>query len=368
MARRNIKFRDRRSTGSRLNELIENRMNERISKPLTKNPNRKVDKATKIEKIIKEPEVLVKTGKPLEDNIVITKEDKATDAELVNLVKVGPTLGETTKDIVDAILNPEVADIISDEVLDTKDYDDEDKRRIYIEEIERRQIEDERFKKIQEAFNDEIERREAFRIELKQMKLDFELYLKEKYPDIVGEKSIKDVDIKKKKEEAIRLKEDALRKQKILKQRMIKRVEEEKLRKKKELKMLTSTKTEKNVSTFLEEEIIIEQQVKKQKNPELDGLNEVERTIKEVKLLCDQLGRAIVPHRDIVDNDESDFDSDTSTKSTDILIKPSQKSPFENYEEKREVLEVLRKSLGKENTEEDLCVKYDKEDRNNYRK
>ena len=32
------------------------------------------------------------------------------------------------------------------------------------------------------------------------MKLDFDLYLKEKYSEIVGEKNIKDGDIEKKKE------------------------------------------------------------------------------------------------------------------------------------------------------------------------
>ena len=115
----------------------------------------------------------------------------------------------------------------------------------------------------------------------------------------------------------------------------------EKLRKQKEVKMLTNTKTEKNVSTFLEEEIIIEQQEKIQRNPELDGLNKIERTIKEMKQMEIRLGRPIVPHRDIVESDESDFDSQSATKETDILIRPSQKSPFENYEEKREILDVF---------------------------
>tara|TARA_B110000858_G_scaffold197738_1_gene260506 strand:+ start:1975 stop:3066 length:1092 start_codon:yes stop_codon:yes gene_type:complete len=357
--RRNI-----RNTGNRLNRLIEDRMSERISRPLIKNPKRPVDESTKISKIIKTPELLVKTGKPLKDNILITKDDKKSEQDLINLIKPLPIADGNVKNIIDSIINPKEKEILSDPVLDVKDYNEEDARRIYIEEIERRQIEDERFQKIKEAFADEIERRDMFREELKQMKIDFEIYLKEKYPDIVGEKNIKDGDVEETKAEAKRKAEEILIKKQKLKEKMVKRVEEEKIRKQKEIKLVTNTKTEANVSTFLEEEIIIEQQEKKQRNPELDGLNKVQRTIKEMKEMEIRLGRPIVPHRDIVESDESDFDSQSATKETDILIKPSQKSPFENYDEKREILEVLRKSMSKNNGEEDLCVKYDKEDRN----
>jgi|TARA_B100001093_G_scaffold83282_1_gene74780 hypothetical protein len=367
MARRNIKFRDRRDKG-RLNNLIEKRLNDRMSKPLIKNPKRPLEEATKISKIIKEPEVLVKTGKPLEDNIVITKEDKVSEAELINLVKPLPTNDGNVNSIVSAILNPKTTEIKVDPILDTKDFNEEDKRRIFAEEKERRAIEDERFRKIQEAFEDEKERRIAFKKELEQMKIEFYLYLKEKYPDIVGEKNIKDKDIEKKKEEAIRLAEEIRIKKEKLKQNMVIRLEEEKIRKQKEIRMVTNTKTEANVSTFLEEEIIIEQQEKKDRNPELDGLNEVERTIKEVKAMEIRLGRPIIPHRDIVESEDSDFDSERATKSTDILIKPSQKSPFENYEEKRDVLEVLRQTLSNNKSEEDFIVKMDKQDRKSRRR
>jgi len=367
MARRNIKFRDRRDKG-RLNNLIENRLRDRMSKPLIKNPKRPLEEATKISKIIKTPEDIVKTGKPLENNKLIDKSDKATTKELIDLVKPLPTNDGDVQSIVSSILNPKTTEIKVDPILDTKDFNEEDKRRIFSEEKERRAIEDERFRKIQEAFNDEIERRETFRKELERMKLEFDLYIKEKYPDIVGEKNIKDADVEKAKAEAARKAEEIRIKKQKLQESMIKRVEEEKIRKQKEVRLVTNTKTEANVSTFLEEEIIIEQQEKKDRNPELDGLNEVERTIKEVKAMEVRLGRPIIPHRDIVENEDSDFDSDTATKSTDILIKPSQKSPFENYEEKRDVLEVLRQTLSNDRSEEDFIVRMDKRDRKNGRK
>lgn len=352
-----------RDSGNRLNKLIDERMNERISRPLIKDPKRNVDESTKISKVIKEPEVLIKTGKPLKDNIVITKDDKLKEKDLIKLVKPLPTLDGNVDSIIHDILNPKTEEILSDPILDVKDYNEEDKRRIYIEEVERRKIEDERFLKIQEAFQDEIKRREMFREELKQMRIDFDLYLKKKYPDIVGEKSIRDKDVDKIKAESVRNAELILQQKKSLKDKMVKRLEEEKLRKQKEVKMVTNTKTEKNVSTFLEEEIIIEQQEKMQRNPELDGLNKVERTIKEMEQMEIRLGRPIIPHRDIVESDESDFDSQSATKETDILIKPEEKLPFENYKQKREILEVLRQSMGGKNTEEDFAVKMDKDDR-----
>ena len=74
------------------------------------------------------------------------------------------------------------------------------------------------------------------------MKLDFDLYLKEKYSEIVGEKNIKDGDMEKTKEEQIvNLKKLNKRKNNSNK-KWLKRVEEEKLRKQKEIKLVTNTK------------------------------------------------------------------------------------------------------------------------------
>jgi len=339
-----------KSRGNRLNSLIERRLTERVSKPLISSPKKIVDESTKINQVIKEQEEVVKTGKPLENNKVVDSNDRVSTKELIELVKPIEVEKPSVK-------------VVPDPVIDAKQLDEENRRRLYIEELERRKIEDERWNKIEEAFNDEIERREAFRKELTQMKLEFDLYLKEKYPEIVGEKNIKTEDIEKKKEEARRKSEEVRIKKKELKEKMVKRVEEEKIRKQKEATLVTNTKLDNNVSTFLEEEIVIEQQEKKDRNPELDGLNEVQKTIKEVKEMEIRLGRPIIPHRDIVENEDSDFDSDTATKSTDILIKPSNTSPFENYEERRDTLEALRQSLQKDSTEEDFIVRMDRNDR-----
>ena len=134
-----------------MNNLIEDRLNERLSKPLIKSQKAPKEESTKISEIIKQPEDLVKTGKPLEDNKVIDKSDKATTKELIDLVKPVSTIDDgKTESIINAIKNPKVSEVIA-AVIDAKDLAEE-RRRLYIEEIERRNIEDERFRKIQESF------------------------------------------------------------------------------------------------------------------------------------------------------------------------------------------------------------------------
>ena len=76
---------------------------------------------------------------------------------------------------------------------------------------------------------------------------------------------------------------------------------------------------------MFEEEIVIEQKQKLALNPEIENLNEVQRTLKEIGEAEIRLGRKIIPHRDIVESEDSDFDVNSYTKPTDILIKESDK-------------------------------------------
>ena len=92
--RRLRRNRNNSKSKSRLNNLIEDRLNERLSKPLIKSPKAPKEESTKISEIIKQPEDLVKTGKPLEDNKVIDKSDKATTKELIDLVKPVSTIDD----------------------------------------------------------------------------------------------------------------------------------------------------------------------------------------------------------------------------------------------------------------------------------
>jgi len=66
-----------------------------------------------------------------------------------------------------------------------------------------------------------------------------------------------------------------------------------------------------------------------------------------------RMGRPIVPHRDIVESEESDFDINTYTEQGDILIKPFDSKKEMEDQMKNDKLEILRRDLNKDNTEED---------------
>jgi len=66
------------------------------------------------------------------------------------------------------------------------------------------------------------------------------------------------------------------------------------------------------------------------------------------------MGRPIVPHRDIVESEESDFDSNSMTNPTDILIRPMNVEEEFNKRQKENRLEILRNELNSnQRSEED---------------
>jgi len=330
-----------------LNQLIQTRLEERSAKPLITSPEKPIDESTKLDEVIKTPKSIIDTGKPLEENKVLDTFDKTREEDVIELLK------PNTIDSLRPAIRP----------VDSKGLPNSDRRRLYKEEFDRRKLDDARGDDLKEAFNDELERRRTFQKELELMKLEFDLYLKETYPDIVGDKIIKsgsEVLVKQKLIADKKLNEDS---KNSIKKKMVTRVESEKLRKQKENRMLINTRSNDEISTFLEEEIIIEQQEKKNRNPEIRQMNTVQKQIKEVKEMEIRMGRPIVPHRDIVESEDSDFDKNSLTKSSDILIKGDDKTSEENYKERRDSLEQLRQSLNDRDVEEDFAVKLDKEDR-----
>ena len=58
-------------------------------------------------------------------------------------------------------------------------------------------------------------------------------------------------------------------------------------------------------------------------NKTADGLNDVQRIIRDMNTIELKLGRSVIPHRDFVESEESDFDSNTYTNPNDIFIKPT---------------------------------------------
>lgn len=202
-------------------------------------------------------------------------------------------------------------------------YTEADQVRIFNEEGQRREIEAERYNDLQQSISDEHDRRDLFNAEI-QLKRDlFDIYLKKTFPTIVGNKKISDSDVSNKERETKKndteIKATKLKLQRSKNERLIS--ERNRINREMEFKIIKSEgKTNQN---FFEKETEIENQLNKEMNPTTDGLNEVQQTIRDIEKMELRLGRTIIPHRDIVESEESDFDSNTYTNPNDIFIKPN---------------------------------------------
>ena len=222
------------------------------------------------------------------------------------------------------------------QVIDVTVLSEIEKRRLASEEQKRRMMGDERSADIQQSFEEEQERKQLFDEEIEVMKFEFEQYLKDKYPEF-DKDNIENRDVvtnppspeelQAKEEGKQRLREERRRnkqqqkakKQKLQKQKL-QRLEREKERKAQENEFEINKLRRDEINTFLEEDIIIEQKEKLARNPEIEGLNEVQIKLKEIEQFEKRLGRPIIPHRDIVESEESDLDPKAYTNSNDDLI------------------------------------------------
>ena len=222
------------------------------------------------------------------------------------------------------------------QVIDVTVLSEIEKRRLASEEQKRRMMDDERSADIQQSFEEEQERRQLFDEEIEVMKFEFEQYLKDKYPEF-DKDNIENRDVvtnppspeelQAKEEEKQRLREERRRnkqqqkaKKRKLQKQKLKRLEREKERKAQENEFEINKLRRDEINTFLEEDIIIEQKEKLARNPEIEGLNEVQIKLKEIEQFEKRLGRPIIPHRDIVESEESDLDPKAYTNSNDDLI------------------------------------------------
>jgi hypothetical protein len=222
------------------------------------------------------------------------------------------------------------------QVIDVTVLSEIEKRRLASEEQKRRMMGDERSADIQQSFEEEQERRQLFDEEIEVMKFEFEQYLKDKYPEF-DKDNIENRDVvtnppspeelQAKEEEKQRLREERRRnkqqqkaKKRKLQKQKLKRLEREKERKAQENEFEINKLRRDEINTFLEEDIIIEQKEKLARNPEIEGLNEVQIKLKEIEQFEKRLGRPIIPHRDIVESEESDLDPKAYTNSNDDLI------------------------------------------------
>lgn len=335
---------DNTPVDSDISEVVRERLSKIETKPLVKTSIKVKPQSTRLEEIIKPVDEIIKTGEPIDNNLLIKPIDRTSVFDVSDILSNPIEIRKPTPEIIPA-------DILGER----------DRARLFAEEDKRRRIEDERFEQFNLAVEEEFERRRLFEDEIRLMKEDFDIYLKKTFPEFVGDRKMKDSEmdsLKRKNEEERRLNEE---KRKMIQQQKIQRMEFEKQRKFKEKEFQLNKLTKKEVPTFFEEEILIEQREKLSKYDELENLNDVQKTIRDIEQMEIRMGRPIIPHRDIIESEESDFDRNSYTDSKDILIKKMDKISPEEEEIKRRMLEELRFRLQpNENLEEDYISKKSK--------
>jgi hypothetical protein len=237
-----------------------------------------------------------------------------------------------------------------------------DQRRLASEEDKRRKLDDERRADIEQAFNEEQIRRNLFDSEISIMKAEFEQYLKDKYPEF-DKDNIQNRDVitdppspeqlqqreqekLQRQQERQRLKSEQSNQKIELQKQKIQRLEREKERKSQENEFQINQLRRSEIQIFLEEDVLIEQKEKLARNPEIEGLNEVQIKLKEIEQYEQRLGRPIIPHRDIVETEESDLDPKAYTTSNDdLIIIPNDVDVVRDTDKLNKLLE-LRRDLG----------------------
>jgi hypothetical protein len=330
---------DNREVGSDMGDVVRQKTRTTTERPLIKSSMDVESEQSELERSIQPLEDIVNTGELLDDNKLIRDTDR-----------VRP------EDIADVVSKPIIPTKSAPPVIDSNNefFTEEDKARLILEEDKRRTISNQRRLDFENAFLEEQERRVQFDEKIKIMKAEFELYLKNTFPEFVGNRNMTDGDKQKNQADIKRKKEENSTKVKELQKKKIERLEREKERKLVESQLRLNKLTEGEVQTFFEEEIIIEQKEKIAQNPQIENLNPIQKQIREIEEMEIRMGRPIVPHRDIVESEESDFDSNSMTKSTDILIRPMNVEEEFNKRQKENRLEILRNELNSnQRSEED---------------
>jgi hypothetical protein len=232
-------------------------------------------------------------------------------------------------------------------------YPAEFRDRIFKEDRLRREIEEKRNADFKNSINDDRERVNIADGEMQLKRDAFDVYLKKTFPEIVGNRKMTDGDVAKNEklntQTSINLKADT----KKLHLKRSNRLASEVKRKRRESEF-KFVNYEELYQTYFEDMMELGIHQKSTMNAEGDGLNEVQRTIRDVAAMELKLGRPIIPHRDIVESEESDFDSNTYTTPNDILIRPilvTEESPNIQNEAR---LESIRKQLNPNQNEKEF--------------
>ena len=305
------------------------------------------------------------------DDIIKTVEKEVDTAQNISGTdKIDDTDRTSSDDLIDKITDKEqvVTKEVPVDVVKASELEDEKERiRLEKEELKRREIEDERRVERGDALEDEAERRELFDSDILQRKKEFQLLMQEKYPEFskintTGKKKPSETELKEiesqriKDRRKIQQDKEVIRKEKAkLQKRKIERLKNERVRKAEETKFKVNRLRKSEVQTFFEGDVLLEQKEKQERNPDVRGETDVQTKRREVAKFEKQLGRKIVPHRDIVESEESDFDRKAQTEPDDILIiVPKDNKPLKDYNKLNKLVNIRRGLAKRAPAEEDF--------------
>lgn len=296
----------------------------------------------------------------LEDIIKVVEKEVDTPKNVKGGGRIDDSDKVSEEDFIDKITKQEVKNVIKIKPVPVKPVqasllDEKERIRLEQEEKRRRELDLEREREINEAFRDEEKRRILFDEELKQKRAEFQLYLDEVYPEFskgnsknlkkfskteLEQREVKRIEDKRK----ITANKDIIKTQKKeLQIKKVERLKKEQIRKAEETKFKVNLVRKSEVHTFFEGDILLEQREKKERNRDIAQESEVQIKRKEIAQLEKQLGRKVVPHRDIVESEESDFDLNSETKPDDILIVvPKGNKALEDYNKLNKLINIRK--------------------------
>ena len=215
----------------------------------------------------------------------------------------------------------------------------------------RRNTEDERRIAIDILIADEPQTKLEFDEYITNLQLEFDLLMQSKYPSFTRtptttpkeKEDLKiSIDVEQKRIKALQLSRRAKNR---------KRREDELARKAAERALKYAELRDEEQQDIFEDTVNDDMIEESEENLDLNNMTDIERARKEINDLERKLGREVVPHRDIIESTDSDFDIDSQLDPGDILIRDDIEMDTGLTEERQLELLELKESMDSDEVE-----------------
>ena len=215
----------------------------------------------------------------------------------------------------------------------------------------RRNTEDERRIAIDILIADEPQTKLEFDEYITNLQLEFDLLMQSKYPSFTRtptttpkeKEDLKiSIDVEQKRLKMLQLSRRAKNR---------KRREDELARKSAERALKYAELRDEEQQDIFEDTVNDDMIEESEENLDLNNMTDIERARKEINELERKLGREVVPHRDIIESTDSDFDIDSQLNPTDILIRDDIEMDTGLTEERQLELLELKESMDSDEVE-----------------